>query len=290
MQMKGQVVDSSYVIDVTAASFEQDVLAASRTVPVLVDFWAPWCGPCRTLGPMLERLAEEYGGRFRLAKVNSDENLELSQRFGVRSIPDVRAFRDGRQVDQFMGVLPERELRAFIESVAPAPAEAARIEAARRRAEGDGTAAIAALRTALALDAGHELARIDLAELLLEAGVAAEAAALLEGVRQNVDWDARVAALRQGIAYAQSGADESALAARVAAHPDDLDAGLALAGAYAARKAWREAMDALLEVIRRDKGWRDGEARRQMLAMFNLAAAQPALVSEYRRKLATALN
>lgn len=290
MQMKGQVVDSSYVIDVTAASFEQDVLAASRTVPVLVDFWAPWCGPCRTLGPMLERLAEEYGGRFRLAKVNSDENLELSQRFGVRSIPDVRAFRDGRQVDQFMGVLPERELRAFIESVAPAPAEAARIEAARRRAEGDGTAAIAALRTALALDAGHELARIDLAEVLLEAGVAAEAAALLEGVRQNVDWDARVAALRQGIAYAQSGADESALAARVAAHPDDLDAGLALAGAYAARKAWREAMDALLEVIRRDKGWRDGEARRQMLAMFNLAAAQPALVSEYRRKLASALN
>lgn len=290
MQMKGQVVDSSYVIDVTAAGFEQDVLAASRTVPVLVDFWAPWCGPCRTLGPMLERLAEEYGGRFRLAKVNSDENLELSQRFGVRSIPDVRAFRDGQQVDQFMGVLPERELRAFIESVAPAPAEAARIEAARRRAEGDSTAAIAALRTALALDAGHELARIDLAELLLEAGVAAEAAALLEGVRQDVDWDARVAALRQGIAYAQSGADESALAARVAAHPDDLDAGLALAGAYAARKAWREAMDALLEVIRRDKGWRDGEARRQMLAMFNLAAAQPALVSEYRRKLASALN
>jgi putative thioredoxin len=283
-------MEADFVVDVTSATFEQEVLEASQQVPVVVDFWAPWCGPCRTLGPMLERLAAEYGGRFKLAKVNSDENPELSQQFGIRSIPDVRAFRNGEQVDQFMGVLPERQLRAFIDQLAPAPAEAARLEAAALRAEGDTEGATAALRAAVALDADNELARIDLAEVLLEAGHADEAAQQLEGVRQNIDWDARVASLKQGIGYARSGGNESELAARVAANPADLEARLALAGALAARKAWREAMDELLEIIRQDKGWRDGEARKQMLAMLNLASGDARLVSEYRRKLASLLN
>jgi putative thioredoxin len=283
-------MEADFVVDVTSATFEQEVLEASQQVPVVVDFWAPWCGPCRTLGPMLERLAAEYGGRFKLAKVNSDENPELSQQFGIRSIPDVRAFRNGEQVDQFMGVLPERQLRAFIDDLAPAPAEAARREAAALRAEGNTEGATAALRAAVALDAGNELARIDLAEVLLEAGHTDEAAQQLEGVRQNIDWDARVASLKQGIGYARSGGNESELAARVAANPADLEARLALAGALAARKAWREAMDELLDIIRRDRGWRDGEARKQMLAMFNLASGDAQLVSEFRKKLASALN
>jgi putative thioredoxin len=283
-------MEGDFVVDVTSATFEQEVVEASHQVPVVVDFWAPWCGPCRTLGPMLERLAAEYGGRFKLAKVNSDENPELSQVFGIRSIPDVRAFRNGEQVDQFMGVLPERQLRAFIDDLAPAPAEAARREAAALRAEGNTEGATAALRAAVALDAGNELARIDLAEVLLEAGHTDEAAQQLEGVRQNIDWDARVASLKQGIGYARSGGNESELAARVAANPADLEARLALAGALAARKAWREAMDELLDIIRRDRGWRDGEARKQMLAMFNLASGDAQLVSEYRKKLASALN
>jgi len=281
---------SSFVVDVTSATFEQEVLEASQHIPVIVDFWAPWCGPCRTLGPMLEKLAAEYNGRFRLAKVNSDDNSELSEAFGIRSIPDVRAFRDGKQVDQFMGVLPERQLRAFIEGIAPAPAETARLHAAALRAAGDVAAAIAALREAVALDRTHELARIDLAELLLETEQPDEAAHELDGIRQNTDWDARVASLKQGLAYARSGGDEAQLAARVAADPADLESRLALAGALAARKAWREAMDELFEIIRRDKAWRDGEARKQMLAMFDLAAAQRDVVSEYRRKLASTLN
>jgi putative thioredoxin len=282
--------DTPCILDVTTATFEEEVIEASRRLPVVVDLWAPWCGPCRTLGPVLEKLAAEYGGRFRLAKVNSDDEVELARRLGVRSIPDVRAFLGGEQVDGFVGVLPERELRLFIERLVPRPAEAARLHGATLQRAGDLTGAEAALRQALALDPGHDLARIDLAALLLDMGQHESAAHALEGVPPNVEWNSRVDAIRHAIAFAVAPGDESEHAAKVAACPTDLEARLALAAAYAARKAWAEAMDQLLEIIRRDKGWRDGEARRQMLAIFNLASDQPALVSRYRRKLASALH
>ena len=282
-------MQSPFVLDVTAATFERDVVEASKQLPVIVDFWAPWCGPCRALGPILERLAIEYDGRFRLAKVNSDDNLEISQQFNVRSIPDVRAFRDGRQAGEFQGALPERQVRAFIESVVPSAAELERLRAAELRTARDPAGAAAALRRAMALEPAHDLARIDLADLLIETGQHEEAARLLDDVRDDVDWNARVDALKQALAYARAGGNEEQLSARVAASPSDLEARLALAGALASRKAWREAMDQLLEIIRRDKSWRDGEARKQMLAIFNLAADQGDLVSEYRRKLGSVL-
>src|SRR5262245_43185599 len=128
---------SPFVVEVTAATFAKDVLEASNEAPVIVDFWAPWCGPCRALGPILEKLAAEYAGRFRLAKVNSDENQELAQALNVRSIPDVRAFRGGEQVGEFMGALPERQVRAFIDSVVPSPAELERVKAEELKFAGD---------------------------------------------------------------------------------------------------------------------------------------------------------
>ena len=239
-------------MDITTDNFAAEVLETSKTTPVLVDFWAPWCGPCKALGPVLEKLEKEFAGRFRLVKVNSDDNMALSQRLNVRSIPDVRLFVDGKPAGQFTGALPEGQVRGFLERHIP-PRE---IELARQ-----------------AIDAG----RLD------------EAGSLLDAIKPNIDWDARVDALRQALAFARGGGSEGDLAAKVAANPADLEARLSLAGVHAARKDWRGALDQLIEIVKRDKQWRDGEARKQVLAIFSLAAADPDLVSEYRRKLAANL-
>jgi putative thioredoxin len=276
-------------MDVSAQNFEREVLEASKTVPVVVDFWAPWCAPCRQLKPILEKLEQEYGGRFKLVKLNSDENQDLAAAFGVRSIPDVMAFKDGKAVSHFLGAQPERQVRAFIESLLPSPSELERARARALRAAGDAANAVAALRKAVHLDAKNDLARLDLAELLIQLKQLEEAEAVLDAVQANSQLDARTAALRQSLGFARSGGGEDDLEAKIEANPSDLEARLALAGAYAGRRAWREAMDQLLEILRRDRGWRDGEARKQMLAIFNLAAGDADLISEYRRKLSSSL-
>jgi putative thioredoxin len=239
-------------MNVTTADFEREVLEASKTVPVVVDFWAPWCGPCRALGPVLEKLESEYAGRFKLVKVNSDENQDLSASFGVRSIPYVVAFRDGKPAAQFLGALPEGQVRAFLDRLLPPP-------------------------------------QLALAAQAIEAGRLDAAEQQLAQIRPDIDWDERVATLRQAIAFARSAGSEGELAGKIAANPADCEARLALAGLHAARQRYGDALEQLLEIVRRDKNWRDGEARRQMLAIFNLAAEDPALVSDYRRKLASAL-
>ena len=239
-------------MDIATADFEQEAIDASRRQLVLVDFWAPWCGPCRSLTPILEKVVGTYAGRVKLVKVNSDENPELSSAFGVRSIPNVIAFRDGKAVSQFMGALPEGQIRAFIDKLLPPP------------------------QLALAGRAIEEK-RLD------------EAGRLLDEIKPNIDWDAQVETLRQALAFARVGGGEKELGARVAANPADLDSRLALAGALAARRDYRAALDQLLEIIRRDRDWKDGEARKQMLAIFNLATDDPGLVSEYRKKLSSAI-
>jgi putative thioredoxin len=266
-------------MDVTAATFEREVLEVSTGTLVLVDFWAPWCAPCRALGPILEKLEREYAGRFRLAKVNSDESQELASGFGVRSIPMVMAFRDGKPAAQFLGALPESQVRAFIDRLLPSASELERLKGGEP-----------ALRKALELDPRNDLARLDLAGHLIGEKRMDEAEALLGEVQDNTALDARRDALRAAAGFARAaGLDGNALRAKLAAHPGDLEARFALAQVCAAALHYREAMEQLLEIVRREKNWRGGEARKQLLNLFTLAAGEPELVTEYRRQLATAL-
>ncbi|MFM0638584.1 thioredoxin [Paraburkholderia metrosideri] len=281
-------------MDTTLATFEQDVIAASTLAPVLVDFWAPWCGPCKTLGPMLEKLEAEAAGKWKLVKVNVDENQELAAHFQVRSIPHVMAFAEGQPVDQFVGVLPEGQLREFIERLVPQGAEAARLEAQTALTEGRREDAYNALQAALAHDPGFDEARMDLIEMLLEDNRIDEA-------RNEVDLlspkttqgiDARFNALKTRLDAVEAAADlppTDALDAKVAANPDDLEARFDLASALIARLKYEGALEHLLAIVQRDRAFRDDVGRKTMLSVFDLAAHQPELVSKWRRKLSALL-
>jgi putative thioredoxin len=283
---------SAHAIDVTDDTFEREVIEASKSIPVVVDFWAPWCGPCRVLKPILEKVASEYDGRFKLAKVNSDENQEIAAAYGIRSIPDVMVFKDGKPVSHFLGAVPESQVRAFIDSLIPTHSEIERARAAELREAGDLTGAAEALRQAIVLDPANDAARLDLAGLLIELKHMDEAEAALAAVQPNFDLDERLATLRAALVFARSAgsASEAELKAKLATNPADHETRFALAGLYAGSKRYRETLSELLEIVRRDRNWKDGQARKQILAIFNLAEKQPELVSEYRKELASALN
>jgi putative thioredoxin len=287
------------MLNATGESFQRDVLEASRESTVLVDFWAPWCGPCRALGPMLQRLEQDLGGRFRLVKINSDENPELSAQFGVRSIPHVIAFADGRPVDAFVGVLPESQLRAFIDRVAWNPSEIERRKARALAEAGDRAGALAALRAALALDPASDEARLDLAALLLDTpapaidDATAEAGDLLAKAGVLARQSARFRALQTRLESAERAAalpppDE--LQRRIDAQPGDLAARADFARWLIAQRQFEPALEQLLEIAARDRAFGDDHGRKTMLALFELMADQPAVVSAWRRRLAGALN
>ena len=284
------------MLNTTAESFHRDVIDASREVPVLVDFWAPWCGPCRALGPMLERLEQDLTGRFRLVKINSDENPELSAQFNVRSIPYVVAFVDGRPADSFVGVLPESQLRAFIDRVAPNPGEIQRRKASALVEAGERAGAITALRAALALDPANDDARLDLAALLLDGAAEAtvdEARDLLARSGALTRQSARFLALQTRLdSVEQAGRLPSAeeLQRRVAEQPADLRVRADLARVLIAQRRFEPAMEELLAILARDPGFEDGYARKAMLAVFDLMPERRELVAAYRRRLASALN
>jgi putative thioredoxin len=287
------------MVEIGQTSFEREVIEASRDVPVLVDFWAPWCGPCRTLGPRLERLEHDYDGRFRLVKVNSDQNPELSAQFRVRSIPYVVAFVDGEPVDAFVGALPEPQLREFVERLLPNPGEIERRKARRLANAGQLAEAVAALRAAIALDPTATQVHLDLAEILLERlpapieaariTEAERALAAIEPRQRDARWkalDTRLASLKG----AAAGPDERHLRARIQANAGDLQARLDLAQLHIARRDFEAALAQLLEVVERDRAFGDDAGRRTMLSVFELAGQQPQLVSAYRKRLAAALN
>jgi putative thioredoxin len=282
-------------MDTTLATFENDVIVASQQTPVLVDFWAPWCGPCRTLGPMLEKLEIEYQGAFKLVKVNSDESPELSQHFNIRSIPFVVAFVDGQPVDQFVGVLPEGQLRQFIDNLMPNPAESERRAAYLALDEGRRSDAYGHLQAALAYDPGYDDVRLDRIELLIEDEQIDDAKAELELVSPKVaqGLDPRYNAIKTRLDAVEVAAElppPDELSSRIEHNPADLDARFDLANWFIAQKRYEPALEQLLELVLRDRAFKEDAGRKTMLSVFDLAANRPELVSAWRRKLSAALN
>lgn len=283
---------SALSYDVTDADFETSVLDRSMDVPVLLDCWAPWCGPCKSLKPILEKLVQAYGGQFVLAKLNSDECPGVAQALQLRSIPHVFLISQGQVLDQFTGALPEGQVRAFLDrhlKPKASPVDQLREQAATA----EPAAAEAMLRQALALQPGHVEVTLDLAERVIARGALDDAQALLDRVAEGSRND-RHAALAKRIALARNRpqGDPAALAARIAANPKDFEARFALAAIQAFEGDFNAAFDQLLEVVLRDRaeGRPDRERARQQLIEWFDACPDAEAVSRGRRYLGMYLN
>jgi putative thioredoxin len=276
--------------DVTEADFRQTVLERSLEVPVLLDCWAPWCGPCRNLKPVLEKLVQAYGGRFVLAKLNTDEAPQISAALQIRSIPLVVLFVGGRPVDQFMGAQPEGQIRQFLDKhLGPQVSEAEQIRLEAAEAP-DAETAEALLREALSYEPDNAAVLLDLAERVLARGDLDEAAQVLQAVPEAERKDRHAGLLKRiDLARNRPQGDPAALTARIAANGKDFEARFALAAIRVYEGDFNAAFDELLEVVLRDKAeWRE-KARVQLVEWFD-ACPDPATVSRGRRYLGMYLN
>jgi putative thioredoxin len=288
--MNPAATDPGHSFDVTEADFRQTVLERSLDVPVLLDCWAPWCGPCRNLKPVLEKLVKDYGGRFVLAKLNTDEAPQISAALQIRSIPLVVLFVGGRPVDQFMGALPEGQVRAFLDKHLGEQVnevEALRAEAAESP---DPQHAEMLLSEALRLEPGNREVLVDLATRWIDRGEFDGAEKLLGKLPAGERGERAEALLKRiELARHKPEGDPAALAARIAANPKDFEARFALAALQAHANDFNAAFDQLLEVVLRDKAeWRE-KARQQLVEWFALCT-DAAAVSRGRRYLGMYLN
>jgi putative thioredoxin len=292
------------MIDATVTNFETEVVEASHTVPVLVDLWAPWCGPCRALGPILEKLEVAYEGRFKLVKINTEEEQELAAAFGVRSIPMVMLLKDGQPVDGFVGALPEGQIREFLDKHVPdsAPEQADEVEPSDAEAESaPALPLLEKLQQDLATNPANDNARKAYVELLLKDGRTADAKLAFEPIAGKALADARIQALADWLSAAQAAPGlppVAALQASIAANKRDFDARYALAQQHMAAQQWTTALDELLDILMRDKSWSEDRARKTFVNILELmtpadapkpAPGQPPVtdptVEGYRRRL-----
>lgn len=282
--------------DVTTASFRQDVIAESMNRPVLVDFWAPWCGPCKQLTPVLEKVVQAAAGKVVLAKMNIDEHPSIAGQLGIQSIPAVIAFDKGRPVDGFMGAVPEGQIKELIDRLAgpggPSPIDAALGEAAALIEEGDLAGASELFAAVLEQEPDNITALAGLAKLQLDAGEVENAKRVLAMVPEEKASDPALAGIRAALDLAEQAAslgDLAGLQKTVEANPDDHQARFDLALGLAAGNKRDQAVDHLIEIRRRDKTWNDDAARKQLLQFFEAWGVMDPDTIRGRRKLSTLL-
>jgi len=285
--------DNAHVFDATAGNFETEVLKASLQTPVLVDFWATWCGPCKQLGPILEKLAAEYNGAFRLAKVDVDAEQQLGAAFQIRSIPTVMLVKDGQLVDGFPGALPEGQLREFLKHHGIEPAEPPAEASAEVADETppDPHAEVLRLRKAVEAAPEQDSLKLDLALALLATGHAHEAEQLLDALPANLSTDERAIKARARLGFSallHDAPPPQVLEAAIAANPDDLRARHLLGVQQIVSGQPEAGLEQFLEMLRRNRGFEDGLAKRSLIDAFRILDDED-LVGRYRRRMASVL-
>jgi putative thioredoxin len=283
---------SEWTVDVTEQDFESAVVERSHSVPIVIDFWAPWCGPCRALGPVLEKIADEQEGKFILAKINVDENPALAQAFGIQSIPAVKAVRNGALAGEFLGAQPEANVRRFIDQLLPSETDGLAQEAQRLEQAGKTQGAESLYRAALSKETNHPLALLGLARILAQRGEEADALTLLGRVPLTAPESALAQQLTAQLRLKQSGAnaeDEQQYRDRLTANPRDHDARFELSQVLAASGRYEEALTELLEIVKKDRQFRDDGARKAIWEIFDVVGQRSELAEHYRSELAKVL-
>lgn len=283
--------DLPHVFEATTETFEAEVLQKSSQTPVLVDFWATWCGPCKSLGPILEKLAGEYNGAFELAKVDVDKEQQIAAAFQIRSVPTVFLIKDGQIVDGFPGAMPEGQLREFLTQHGVVPAEAAAVEEEIQALPLDPQAEVAALREAISAEPDKAELKLDLALALLKIGATGEAGPLLDGLPANLATDDRAIRARARLDFAAALQDAPAadvLAGRVRTDGNDLEARYLLGIQHLLAGEDEAALEQFIEMLRIDRSFRDSLPKKALIDAFRVIEDED-LVGRYRRKMSSLL-
>lgn len=285
------MADSPYIFEIDQSNYEQIVIQGSHQVPVLVDFWATWCQPCQTLMPLLAKLADEYQGRFILAKINTEEQQEIAAQFGIRSIPTVKLFSQGQPVDEFAGALPETDIRAFLDRHLPRESDNAVQQAQELLSTGDISGAITALQAAQAADPGNPRITMTLAQVLASSGEIEAAEQTLDSLPDDEQSKPEIARLRGQMYFHRLAGDASIdqLMQQLADNPDDLETRFRLAAAQVMQGDASGALDNFLLVMQKDRKFGDDGARLALLKLFDMLGDEPA-VARYRARMFALLH